>query len=94
MLCSLRKDPHGKERAAHAPLLQSLGLYAPGDLLFQGAKGRFVEIEAESRLENSAMTPAERNYAALLLLWSRTISEHKMDFDSWIAKRNRLRSAA
>lgn len=34
------------------------------------------------------MTPSERNYAALILLWSRTVEEHGLTFDAWIARRH------
>ena len=33
------------------------------------------------------MTPSERNYAALLLLWSRTIPEHGLSWEEWLVKR-------
>lgn len=34
------------------------------------------------------MSPAERNYAALILLWSRTIEEHHLTFDAWLSRRH------
>ena len=32
------------------------------------------------------MTPAERNYAALILLWSRTLEKHGLMFEEWLRR--------
>lgn len=41
------------------------------------------------------MTPAERNYGAYLLLWARTLEQHRIaDFETWLVKHWKEQKAA